>query len=246
MNISGLNDIEKFKKCQNVLEPNDYEKNNLLYNKAKKLDKGSFSQYYFSLLRTKHLFIFSFILSSDYNSKIIKIILFFFILTTNFTVNALFFNDSTMHFIYIEQGKFNIIYQLPKILYSSLISGVLTAFFRYLSLTEKNIISLKEEKNLDLIKNKKKDILGNINKKIILFLITSFLFSLFFWYYIACFCAVYKNTQIHLIKDFAFSFSLSLIYPFGIYLLPGMFRLSALKNKKSEIMYKIGIFLQAL
>ena len=150
LNVSGLNDAQKFEKVQNILVLNDYEKNNLEYNLAKKLDKRSYTQYYISLLKTKHLFIFSFIQNKDYNSKVIKIILFFFILTINFTISTLFFNDSTMHVIYLEKGQFNFIYQIPQIIYSSLISGVLTAIFRYLSLTEKTVLSLKNEKNLHI------------------------------------------------------------------------------------------------
>ena len=151
-----------------------------------------------------------------------------------------------MHVIYKEQGKFNFIYQLPQMLYSSLISGVLTSFFRYLSLTEKTILTLKEEKNMTLLKQKKREVFRDVNNKIVLFFIISFCLLLFFWYYVACFCAVYKNTQVHLIKDFAFSFSLSQVYPFLIYLLPGIFRINALRNKKCETMYKLSTILQAL
>ena len=151
-----------------------------------------------------------------------------------------------MHIIYLEKGKFNFIYQIPQIIYSSLISGALNAIFRYLSLTEKTVLSLKNEKNLSILEQKKENVLKNINKKIVLFFIICFCLLLFCWYYIACFCAVYKNTQIHLIKDFIFSFSLSLIYPFFIYLLPGIFRISSLRNKKGETMYKFSLILQAL
>ena len=51
------------------------------------------------------------------------------------------------------------------------------------------------------------------------------------------FCAIYKNTQVYLIKDTAISFGLSLLYPFGIYLLPGIFRIPALSNKKNNRKY---------
>ena len=57
---------------------------------------------------------------------------------------------------------------------------------------------------------------------------------LFFWYYLACFSAIYKNTQIHLIKDTLISLGISLLYPFGLYLLPGFFRISALSDKGNE------------
>ena len=58
-----------------------------------------------------------------------------------------------------------------------------------------------------------------------------FLFSIIFWYYLSCFGAVYKNTQIHLLKDTLLSFGLSLIYPFGLNILPGLFRITSLKNE---------------
>ena len=62
------------------------------------------------------------------------------------------------------------------------------------------------------------------------------------------FGAIYKNTQIHLLKDTLISFDLSLIYPFGIYLLPGIFRIIALSNRKnkSECLYNFSKLLQML
>ena len=67
-----------------------------------------------------------------------------------------------------------------------------------------------------------------------------------FWYYVGCFCAVYKNTQIHLISDTLISFSTSLLYPFVLYLLPGIFRIKSLKNNEgnTETMYKISKIIQ--
>ena len=60
---------------------------------------------------------------------------------------------------------------------------------------------------------------------------------LFFWYFISCFCAVYKNTQIILIIDTIISFTLSMIYPFGLNLIPGFFRIPALKAKNKDKKY---------
>ena len=64
----------------------------------------------------------------------------------------------------------------------------------------------------------------------------------FFWYFISCFCAVYKNTQTILIKDTLISFALSMSYPFGLNLLPGMFRIPALRatNKDKKCLYKVS------
>ena len=64
----------------------------------------------------------------------------------------------------------------------------------------------------------------------------------FFWYFIGCFCAVYVNTQETLIHETILSFSVTLFYPFLINLLPGVFRISSLKDKEGErkCMYKLS------
>ena len=69
-----------------------------------------------------------------------------------------------------------------------------------------------------------------------------------FWYYITCFCGIYVNTQIHLITDTSISFALTLLYPFGIYLLPGILRIYSLRSKKMDkkYSYKISILLQMI
>ena len=51
------------------------------------------------------------------------------------------------------------------------------------------------------------------------------------------FCVIYKNTQIHLLKDTLMSFGQSLIFPFVYYLLPGLFRIAALSNAKRKKKY---------
>ena len=65
---------------------------------------------------------------------------------------------------------------------------------------------------------------------------------LFFWYFISCFCAVYINTQSILIKDTLVSFTISMIYPFGLNLLPGFLRMPSLKsiNKNKKVLYQIS------
>ena len=59
------------------------------------------------------------------------------------------------------------------------------------------------------------------------------------------FCAIYVKTQLHLIKDTLISFGLSLLYPFGINLIPGIFRipfLSIQKNKRTYLYNLSKIF----
>ena len=161
-----------------------------------------------------------------------------------------FFNDNTIHKIYEDKGNFNIIYQIPQIMYSTIISGIISALIKYLSLSQDSIIKFKQnkEKDEDNLRSKYNKLLKSLKIKFILFYIISFILLIFCWYYITCFCGIYENTQIHLIKDSIMSFIVSLIYPIGIYLIPGIFRITALHSKKCsfEFLYKLSLLLQML
>ena len=222
--------------------------NSLDYEEACKFDKRTFFQYYISLLKNKHLFLFSFYTYNDYNSRIIKIFLFFFNFGIFITINALFFNDKTIHKIYLDEGNYNFVYQIPQMLYSSILSGIINAFIKYLSLTQETIIKIKKDKEFDDDKLSKEEIFKKLSIKFICFFVISLFILIFCFFYISCFFGIYINTQIHLIKDSIISFSTSLLYPFGIYLLPAFFRMLALnpKNGKHELLYKFSKLLQLI
>ena len=82
-----------------------------------------------------------------------------------------------------------------------------------------------------------KKIRKQLQCKCIIFFSLCLIFMILFWYYIACFCAVYVNTQIILIKDTLSSLGLSMLYPFGLNLLPGFFRIPALRAKRRNKYY---------
>ena len=219
---------------------NDEELNNLEYEKAKIIDKRNFSQYYFSLLKKKHILLFSFIPMNDYNLMHIKICLFLYIFSLNFVANALFFTDMTMHKIYKDKGVFNLIYQIPKILYSTIISAILNFLIKLFALSEKNILMLKKSKTKEELNQKTQQTLARLKLKFNLFYIFGTIFLLIFWYYVSVFCAVYKNTQIILIKDTLFSFLSSLLYPFALNLIPSFIRILSIKYKNSSSLYKVS------
>ena len=100
----------------------------------------------------------------------------------------------------------------------------------------------KKEKR---IKNNPIEIEKHLKLKLIIYFIISFLFMSFFWYFISSFCAVYINTQIILLKNTLFSFSLSMIYPFGTKLLASLLRITALRDKKNDrkLMYQLSQFI---
>ena len=225
---------------------NDEELNNLEYEKAKIIDKRNFSQYYLSLLKKKHLLLFSFIPMNDYNLMHIKICLFLYIFSVYFSINTLFFTDVTMHKIYKDKGVYNLLYQLPKILYSTIISSIMNLLIKFLALSEKNILMLKQSKTKEELNQKEIQTLSCLKLKFILFYLFGTIFLIIFWYYVSVFCAVYKNTQIILIEDTLFSFLFSLLYPFALNLIPSFIRILSIKNKNSSSLYKASILISLI
>ena len=220
---------------------NDEEMNEFDYEKAIMLDKRTFCQYYCSLIKKKHLILFTFILRIDYNLIPIKICLLLFSFSLYFTINGFFFSDDTMNKLYENYGEYDFVYQIPQLLYSLFLSGIINTMLKKLSLTEKEFFAIKHETKIRDIKEKAIEARKKVKIKLALFFIISFLHLLFFWYFICCFCAVYVNTQLILIQDTLISFAFSMIYPFGLYLLPGIFRISALRAKKNKkYLFSIG------
>ena len=80
--------------------------------------------------------------------------LFFIGLSTNYTMNALFFNDDTMHNIYVSNGIFDISYQLPKTIYSSLISFVFETILNILALSNDGILEFKRSTKIKSIEKR--------------------------------------------------------------------------------------------
>ena len=224
-------DIQRIKK---ILAYNDKEINDLDFQLALKYDNRKLIELYYSFLKTEHILIKIFN-STDYNSLFIKIFLCFYSFSLSYTVNALFFNDDTIHQILEDEGRFNFLYQLPQIIYSNIISYLFGMILDWLALSEDNILDFKGEKVPQKILQKSKELLRILKYKFIFFFILSFIFLLSFWYYVISFCAVYKNTQYHLIKDSIIGFGTGLLTPLVTKLIPLIFRINGIKNKNKYL-----------
>ena len=244
-NFKGNINKDELNKIRTILNYNDSELNSMKYKKALKYDHRGFLRYYYSLLKSKHLLL-TLIETNDYNSRIIKIYLIFFNFSSCYAINALFYDDATMHQIYEDKGKYNFFAQLPQIIYSTIISYFFDVLFGFLAFPDDDIIGVKKEMKIKFLSKKKDLVMKTLHIKFIIFFIISFLFLDFFWYYTTCFCAVYKNTQYHLLKDSLISFSISMGTPFALCLLPPVFRIPGLKSKSKshQIMYRLSKFIQ--
>ena len=211
-------------------------------------DKRTFFDYYTSLLKTQHSLLCILFNSDDYNSKIIKVDLFLIGFTIEYTINALFYNDDTMHNIYKSKGEFDFESQLPIMIYANLITIIINSPLNYLALSNDTILDFKHNLTKNNALKGEKYLYRKLAIKFSLYFIISFLFLAFIWYYISMFRVIYKNTQFHLLKDTISSFGISLLFPCGFYLLPGFFRMPALsvKKHKSKCLYNFSQIFQLL
>ena len=231
------------KKKRNIFY-NDFELNSLKYNDAIIYDKRTYLQYYCSLIRQKHMILFTFISKNDYNLLLNKLSLFIFSFSLYFTMNTLFFDNNTIHKIYETRGQLKFIYNILHIIYSMMISSFITIILKLLALSNNNILHLRKikQKNINKAIKESNQIIKELNIKFNIYYFIGFILLTFFWYFISAFCAVYNNSQIILFENTFSSYALSLIYPFAINLLPGIFRISALraKNKNKNCLYIFG------
>jgi len=133
-----------------------------------------------------------------------------------------------MHNVYENKGLFDVSYQLPIIVYSSFISMFLGSLVQMLGLSNDAIIDFKQSEEKNNVNERGEKLIKKLKIKFVFYFILSYILLLFFGYYISMFDAVYRNTQYLLLEDTMMGFGLSLISPFLIYLLPGIFRISAL------------------
>ena len=144
---------------------------------------------------------------------------------------------------YEDEGIFNFIYSIPNIIYSLIISSIINILISKLSLSDENIIELKKESDINKLQMIKPKIIKKIKIKFFLFYSFNCIFLILFWYYISCFCAVYKNTQIYLLKNTLISFGISFLYPFILSLFPAIIRIKSLREP-GEFLFKLSKFYQ--
>ena len=213
----------------------DFELNAADFETAKNKDQRGFLQYYWSLIKSKQICIFAFYTYDDYNIKSIKIALFILFVAFYFAFTALFFNDSIMRSIYIYKGNTDAAVHIPNIILSSICSLIMMYIVRFVSLSERDVTKIKCENNnkQELIEKTKK--LMKI-KAIILFIVSALLIG-FCWYYVAAFCAVFKNSQGHYLTNVLFAFIVCNIWPFVTSLIAPILRFKAIKGD-NQCLYK--------
>ena len=228
------------KNIEKDLVLNDMELNGADYSIAIQKDNRKYGQYYWSLLKNKQLFIFTFYTSDDHNLRVVKIALFILFISFYFAFTALFFNDNIMREIYTYKGNTNAAVHVPNIILSSFCCIIMNFIIRFVSLSERDISKITQQKNpenRESLAEKTKRTLKI--KLIILFAISGLLIALC-WYYVSAFCAVFKNSQGHYFINLLIAFVVCNIWPCVTSLIPPIFRIKSLDDATSPCMYKFS------
>ena len=241
--------IDSDKKSENsqLYKYENDELNDLPFDKALKYDKRFFCKYYCYILLSSHIILNILFIHNDYNLFIVKLGLLFMTFPINLTMNIFFYTSKSMKLNYINSLEdistfWNNIYNS---IYSSLLSNSLLIILKFICLTHGSVRKLRQIRDIDKAQKKSKCVLLCMKIRIIIYFILSLVFLIIFGYYVLCFCAVFENTQVELIKLTFTSWVFSLIYPFILCFFTGILRLLAFKLENSCI-YKIKQIFQLL
>ena len=227
---------------------NNYELNTFSYKKALIYDKRTCFEYYWSLLRTKNLILFSFFPIKDYNSISVKICIFTLSFSVYYAINFSFFDEAMLHKIYEIGGKYEFIYFIPKICISFLISYAITIIIKLIFLSERNIAKIRDQSTLTKASRISDQVRRSLVIKYIIFFTLGLIFLVFFWMLLSSFGAVYQNTQIFIFDNTLISFGISLVFPVFFNIFPCALRICSLnsKEKNSEALYNFSKILQII
>ena len=230
---------------KDIIIYDDYQLNHSNYEEAILLDKRGFFKTYWSILKRDDLFLYTFISCNDYNLFYVKIEKFLFLFCTLMTINLFFFADKSIHKYYLNGVKYIFVDQIFQIAISIIITHIVEIPLCFLSMTDRYIYKIraipKEKISGKIIFR----ILKEIRVKLIIFYTITLIISLFYWYAVSAFCAVYPNTQKLYIVDCLLSLVLYIIDPFIIYALLTILRVISLKSinsKKLNWLYKFSRF----
>ena len=223
------------------------ELNELPFDKALKKDKRNFCVYYCNILAVSHIILNLFFRQSDYNLFVVKLGLLFMTFPINLTFNSFFFTNEKIKINYVKSVEDISTFwsNISNTVYSSILSSTFLIILKFISLTHNSIRALRKMKNVELAKKKSVCLLRCIKLRIFIYYILSFAFLIIFGFYVLCFCTIFENTQLILVRSTFTSWLISLLYPFIICFITSLFR-SLSFTCESKCLYIVKQLLQML
>ena len=159
-------------------------------------DKRSFLRIYWSYLVESQIVLGTFFTQNYLDLFIIKLSFLICTFQISFFLNALFYTDEYISNAYHNEGILDFFTGLPKAIYSFVATLITTNLLRMLSNSKSELLQIiryrKKQKNFIFLVNNK---LRKLSCKLFIYFVLTFLFGLFFLYYVSSFCAVYSHSQ---------------------------------------------------
>ena len=209
-----------------------YDFQEMDYEEAIINDKRSYLRMYWCFLIDSQIIFNTFLTDNHLDLFIIKLNFLIYTFQISFFLNALFYTDEYISDAYHNGGILDFTSGLPKSIYSFIATLITTNLLKMLSSSRSELIKLiKEKRNYKnyfyLIHLK----LENLKKKLIIYFILLFIFSIFFLYYVTSFCAVYRNSQKYWFYGCLESLVIDSVVSFFICVFLALFRYISIKKK---------------
>ena len=180
--------------------------------------------------------------------KTIKVIFLIVMIDLYMVVNALFYNEDYIVDLYYLDKKETLFSFVPRslnrIVYTTIASTILDFIISLLFPTENKIkkILIKKKNNKLEMKIKIFEAINNIINNYKIFIIISYILTIFSWYYISCFNNVYPYLKIEWIKSSIFILIVMQIITILWCFIFALLRIISIKCK-SERIYRISVYL---
>ena len=224
----------------------DYE--DMDFDEAIERDKRKFCEIFYDNLKKKLLILNFFLNHEPFQPRPIKLIVIIIYINIYLFINGILFNEDFISQIFHlnedEENFFSFISRsLDRAFYTIIVVISANNLFGCFFIEEKKIkVIFKREKKLRMLKNKVYQLLKMTLNRFIYFIIISLVFTIFTFYYIACFNNIYPHTKNEWINSSIFIIIIRQLFSISISFLDVFIRyLSFLLE--SEKIFRISSFL---
>ena len=243
------------------ITPNDKDKDNKInlfmkkylstseddmdYDNAIEKDKRQFFNFLWERMKVNSWFINIIFSDEQLRPRTIRILIVILNIDLYFLVNGLYFNEDYISEVYHSAEKehfFDFISRTNyNLFYASMVGAIIEYMISCFFVEEQKLKNLfRREKNNELnLRPDFSNLLNVIKLRYIAFFITSYIITIFTWYYVSCFNNVYPNMKIEWIKSSVFIMIVMIFVYILLSLLETILRFLSFKCK-SEQLYKLS------
>ena len=223
------------------IEELKYDLGQLSFEEALIFDNRTIKQKYWDYLLQSQLILSHFYADLILELRYIKIIILMINFSLQFFFNCFFYTDEYISDVYHRNAVISFFSDLPKVIYSILVSFIINTLLKALSYYKDDLITIVfEENDFDIYWEKSKKILNNFYYRLNLFIIIVFILQLFFLYYCTAFCAIYPNNQKVLLFSIFQDFLINALLPFVLCFIIAYFKHLSIQKKNKKLFIVVG------